>query len=83
MIVLSGSADAMLINILSFSSNAAALSSSYSDMDDDTTNSYEKEHFEFLLHDTFLQIVHHWKFYFWIENWMNYIVWNMHGIKKI
>ena len=26
-------------------------------MDDDTTNSFEKEHFEFLLHDTLLQIV--------------------------
>ena len=73
----------MLTNILSFSLNVAALSSSYFDMDDDTTNSFEKEHFEFLLRDTFLQIVHHWKCYFWIEDWMNYIVWNLHGIKKI
>ena len=73
----------MLTNILSFSSNVAALSLSYFDMDDDTTHSFEKEHFEFLLQD---KIVPHWKCYFWIENiedWMNYIVWNLHGIKKI
>ena len=58
--ILSGSADAMLTNILSFSSNVAALSSSYFVMDDDdTTNYFEKEHFEFLLRDTFLQSVHH------------------------
>ena len=43
----------MLTNILSFSSNVAALSSSYFVMDDDTTNYFEKEHFKFLLHDTF------------------------------
>ena len=49
----------MLTNILSFSLNVAALSSIYFDMDDDMTNSFEKEHFEFLLRDTFLQIVHH------------------------
>ena len=51
--ILSGSADALLTNILSFSSNVAALSSSYFVMDDDTTNYFEKEHFEFLLRDTF------------------------------
>ena len=57
--ILSGPADAMLTSILSFSSNVAALSISYFVMDDDTTNSFEKEPFEFLLRDTFLQIVHH------------------------
>ena len=58
-VILSGSADAMLTNIFSFSSNVAALSSSYFDIDEDTTDYFEKEHLEFLLHDTFLQIVHH------------------------
>ena len=57
--ILSESADAMLIIILSFSSNGAALSLSYFVMDDDMSNYFEKEHFEFLLRDTFLQIVHH------------------------
>ena len=58
-VIQSGSANAMLTNILSFSLNVASLSLSYFVLDDDTTNSFEKEHFEFLLCDTFLQIVHH------------------------
>ena len=58
-VILSGSADAMLTNILSFSLNVAALRSSYFVMDDDATNYLKKEHFEFFLRDTFLQIVYH------------------------
>ena len=58
-VILLGSAEAMLTNILSFSLNVAGLTLSYFVMDDDMTNYFENEHFEFLLRDTFLQIVHH------------------------
>ena len=54
--ILSRSADAMLTNILSFYLNVAALSSSYFDMDDDTTDSFVKEHFEFLLRSHFYKL---------------------------
>ena len=33
--------------------------------------------------DTFLHITHHWKWHFWIQGWINYIEWNLHGIKQI
>ena len=55
--ILTGSADAILTNILSFPSNVAALSSSYFVMDDDTTNYFEKEHFEFC------SVTHFYKLY--------------------